>query len=415
MAWLDFLRRSETRTVTGPKVYSEDFWSAIGLDVGTAAGVTVTIETALRVPAVSCAVNFIAETVASLPLDYYRRDRSGNRVDGTGPLLALVKDAANDELTSFEWRKGLLLGKLTGGRGLCYIERNERGQAVSFWPMDPAKTTVKRDGFSRLYEYRDGRVQTYRADEVIDLTFMLKSDGVCHRGPITMGRDAIGLAIAATEYGAKFFNGGGVPPFALTGNFQSGKAMQAAADDLARAVKKAKGENRLALALPAGIELKPFGANPEDSQLVEIKRFCIEEVARIYSIPPTFLQDLTHGTYSNTEQQDLHFVKHTLLHHVRQFEQELNLKLFGRSNRNHYLEFNVDGIMRGDFKTRMEGWAQGVQNGIIQPNEVRRAENWPDAAGGDRLFMQGATVPIDQAGTKSNANGATDGTGGNQA
>jgi len=110
-------------------------------------------------------------------------------------------------------------------------------------------------------------------------------------------------------------------------------------------------------------------------------------------LPPVFLQDLTHGTFSNTEQQDLHFVKHTVKRWVEQTEAEMNLKLFGR-NSAQYVEFNVDGLLRGDFKTRMEAHATSIQNGIRTPNEVRDIENLPPMDEGDNLMIQGATVPI---------------------
>jgi HK97 family phage portal protein len=106
------------------------------------------------------------------------------------------------------------------------------------------------------------------------------------------------------------------------------------------------------------------------------------------------LQDLSHGTFSNTEQQDLHFVKHTIKRWVEQFEQELNLKLFGWNSHSRYVEFNLDGLLRGDFKTRMDGYAQGIQNALITPNEARRRENMPDQPNGDNLLIQGATVPL---------------------
>jgi len=106
------------------------------------------------------------------------------------------------------------------------------------------------------------------------------------------------------------------------------------------------------------------------------------------------LQDLSNGTYSNSEQQDLHFVKHTLKRWIEQIEQELNLKLFGRGNNSRFVEFNVDGLLRGDFKTRMEGYAIGIQNALLKPNEARRAENRPDDSEGDELLIQGATVPL---------------------
>jgi HK97 family phage portal protein len=190
-----------------------------------------------------------------------------------------------------------------------------------------------------------------------------------------------------------------VPPFAVTGNFQSPGAMKRAADDLHEAVLKASKEERQALVLPLGLDIKEIGASPDKMQFVELKRFLVEEVARIYSMPPNFVQDLSKGTFSNTEQQDLHLVKHTLRRWVTQIEQELNLKLFGRSSTVQFVEFNLDGILRGDFKTRMEGYAQGIQNSVLKPNEARRRENLPDDPDGGRLLVQGATVPLGSQGT----------------
>jgi len=128
-------------------------------------------------------------------------------------------------------------------------------------------------------------------------------------------------------------------------------------------------------------------------QLIELQRFCIEQIARIYSLPPVFLQDLSNGTYSNVEQQDLHFVKHTLRRWIEQTEQEMNLKLFGRES-NKEVRFNVDSLLRGDLKTRMEGHATSIQNGIKTPNEVREIEGLDPQESGDDLMIQGATVPI---------------------
>jgi len=128
-----------------------------------------------------------------------------------------------------------------------------------------------------------------------------------------------------------------------------------------------------------------------------LQRFSIEQIARIYNLPPIFLQDLTHGTFSNTEQQDLHFVKHTVKRWVEQTEAELNLKLFGRGSA-YFVEFNLDGLMRGDLATRMQAHATAIQNGIRTPNEVRKIENLPPLPGGDDLMIQGATVPLTSQG-----------------
>jgi HK97 family phage portal protein len=312
-----------------------------------------------------------------------------------GGLAAILHDAINDGMSSFEWRKYSFDQVFTGGRSFTFIERNAQGRVINLWPLIPERMTVKMTGWQRRYEYRDGsRTHEYEASEIIDIPFMLKSDRLSHRGPIMANRDAIGLAIAATNYGSKFFQNGGVPPFAVTGKFQSGAAMQRASDDFAESVVRASQKERQALVLPDGLEIKPLGSDPDGMQLVDLKRFCIEEIARVYSLPPTFLQDLTHGTFSNTEQQDLHFVKHTLKRWVEQTEQELNLKLFGRGNTRQFIEFNVDGLLRGDFRTRMEGYAVGIQNGVITPNEVRRRENMPDDPDGDVLLVNAASVPI---------------------
>lgn len=379
-----------------------------GLESMASAGVVVTVESALTVPAVFGAVNFLAGTLAGLPLNLYKRS-GDNRDKVKSKLSTLLHDAVSDEMSSFEWRKHIFEQVFTGGRAFTFIERNTLGEPINFWPLDPSGVTVKRSAGKKTYVYREGSKTTiYQAAEIIDIPFMLKADGLSHRGPLGTGKDAIALCIAATRFGAKFFDNGGVPPFAVTGNFQSGKSMERASSDFLDAVRKAAKDKRQALVLPTGLEIKSIGVDAEKSQLVELKRFGIEEISRLYSLPPIFLQDLTHGTFSNSEQQDLHLVKHTIKRWAEQFEQELNLKLFGRGNNKFYAELNLDGLLRGDFKTRMEGYGQGVQNGILKPNEARRKENLPDDPDGNQLMIQGATVPIATQAATGGSQGGND-------
>lgn len=405
MALLDLFRFRraapvEPRSIENPRVpvSAGDFWERFGMPGWgvSASGIAVNTTNALGVPSVSAAVNFLSGTMASLPLHAYRRSRKNGRERVRGPLAAILQDAANEEMSSYAWRRSVFDAVFTGGRSVSFIEKTAGGDVLNIWPLDPASLEIKRADGRKTYTYRDGpRTVTYRADEVIDIAFMMEPDGVRHRGPIALHSDVIGMAIAATQYASKFFQNGGVPPFAVTGNFQSGAAMDRAADDLDKAVRKGAKEKRQALVLPTGLEIKPIGADPNKSQMVETHRFLVEQVARIYSLPPVFLQDLTHGTFSNTEQQDLHFVKHTLLRWVDCFEQELNLKLFGRASQSMWVEMSVDGLLRGDFKTRMDGYATAIQHGVMQPNEARALENRPtDDPAGDRLYMQGAMVPL---------------------
>jgi HK97 family phage portal protein len=369
--------------------------NALGL---SAAGVTVTTDTAMGVPAIWGAVNFLSSTLASFPLHVYRR-RGDDRDRVRGDIVRMLNEAPNDELTSYQWRKNLWTNVFTGGRGFTFIERGGNSVPKFLWELDPVAMRVRRVDGRRRYEYRDGSKQlVYEARDIIDIPFVLKPNGVDHRGPIASNKDVVGLAIGATQYASKFFQGGGVPPFAVTGNFVSAGALQRAAEDLAEAVKKAAKEQRQALVLPSGLDIKPIGADPEKAQLIEAHRFIIEQIARIYSLPPLFVQDLSKLSYSNAEQQDLHLAKHTLTGWQKQFEQELNLKLFGRTSNVQFVEGSMDAILRGDFKTRMEGHARAIASGVATPNEARRLENRPDMPGGDRLYMQGAMMPIEALG-----------------
>lgn len=375
---------------------ASNFLELIGVTGTSAAGITVTTENALGIPAIFAAVNFIPGTLAGLPLNLYKRTDAGRERVTDTPLARLLHDAVNDETSSFEWRKHMFEQVMTGGRGLTFIERDSAKRPMNFWALDPTKTTIKRINGRKIYEYREAgqKIKKYEANEIIDIPFMLKADGLSHRGPISTNRDVIALGIAATNFGSKFFDNGGIPPFAVTGPFQSGGALGRAAEDFQVAVRKAANEKRQALVMPSGFEVKSLGADAAKSQLVELKRFLVEEYARIYSLPPNFVQDLTNGTFSNTEQQDLHLVKHCIKRWVEAFEQETNLKLFGRDNREFFVEMNMDGLLRGDFVTRMEGYAKAIQNGTMTPNEARRMENRPDDAAGNVLMIQGATVPI---------------------
>lgn len=399
-----FGRKREARNLENPQipVSSEALVQLFGLNGSSASGEVVTIESALGVPAVWAAVNFISGTIAGLPLMVYRKT-DGGRKRVTDPLAEALHSRVNDGLSSFEWRKWLFEQVLTGGRGLTFIERAPSGKVLNLWPLDPTVTTVRRIDGRKVIEYRDGSVtRRYEASEVIDIPAMLKPDMIGHRSPIIANRDVIGMAQAMAKYGGSYFLNGGVPPFAVTGPFQSEAALRRAADDMEAAVRKSAKEKRQALTLPAGLEIKPIGADPQKSQMVEAQRFVIEQIARIYSLPPVFLQDLSHGTYSNTEQQDLHLTKHTIKRWVEQFEQELNLKLFPRGSK-VYAELAIDGLLRGDFKTRMEGYAQAIQHGVLAPGEAREMENRERLAGDDRLFMQGAMMPIDSLGQQTGA------------
>lgn len=363
----------------------------------SATGEEVSPERALGVPAVWCAVNFIAGTIAALPLQLFKGDGEDRELAKADPLYSILHDVVNDDqLTSFKWRKMAMTSTLLTGRSFTFIERNKAGRPMNLWPLEPGKTTVKRVDGRTSYEYRQtqSKAVAYTASEIIDIPFLLHADGVCHENPTARLKTALALAIAMEVYAAKFFQNGGVPPLSMQGPVASGPAMQRTKEDVLNAVKRSNKENANVLYIPTGFDLKPVGFNPEQGQLTEARLFQLQEIARIYDLPPIFLQDLSKGTYTNTEQQDLAFVKHTLTQWLELWEQELNAKLFSRRNRQSFVEFNVDGLLRGDFKTRMDGYASAINNAQMTPNEARRMENRPALPNGNQLLIQGATVPL---------------------
>jgi HK97 family phage portal protein len=370
-----------------------DFLRVFGLE----ATASVSMEQALGVPAVWAAVNFIAGTVAGLPLHVYDKTETGKRrvrATGANPSVSMLHDAVNDSLSSFQWRYDMMVGVLTEGRFVTYIERNERGQPVNLFPLPNASVKMLPNGRKEYTHTAGGRSKTYPQEDVLDITFMLHSDLLRHRSPLRQCAVAIGKAVNANDYGSKLFKNGGLPAFTLQGPFGTEKSAARAAENVAEATKEAARRGGNVLAIPIGHKLEPLGSDPEKMQLVETQRFAVEEVARIYSLPPTFLQDLSRATFSNSEQQDLHLVKHTMKRWLEQLEAEMNLKLFGRGSR-RIVEFNLDGLLRGDYKTRMEGNATAIQTGQLTPNEARSLDNREPMDGGDRLFIQGATVPLD--------------------
>lgn len=379
-------------------------WRAIMGEWNSVAGVTVSSQTAIEVPAVWCAVNFLSDTIAALPLQVFKKGEKGRETLDNDPLYGILHDAPNEEWTSFSWRKYSMVNVLLTGRSYTFIERNKAGRVMNLWPLDPVNMEVERRDGRKRYIYRDsGNTHTYASTEIVDVPFMLGHDGLCHIDPVQKLRGAIGLSIALEQYAQKFFANGGVPPLALYGPMPSPGAAARAALDVQDAVKAANAERRNVMIMPSGHELKPVGVDPQKSQMEEARRMQIEEIARIYGIPPIFLQDLTHGTFSNTEQQDLMLAKHTLTHWLKAWEQELNLKLFSARNRTKFCEFNLDALLRGDFQTRLEGYAKGIQNAIYTPDEVRKMENWPAQGGeAEKLHIQGATVPLGMQSTVNN-------------
>jgi HK97 family phage portal protein len=362
--------------------------------------------TALGVPAIWAAVDTVAGSIASLPLHVYRNTADGPVPADGDPVYSLLHTVVNDDLlTTSQWRRWVITRLMLEGRAVCWIERNGANKAMNIWPLDLSTVTIKKvDGrtvYERKRKTRNAKTglmeDTFAAVDVLDFVWTLKADGFSHINPIQQHRNAIGLTIACERYAASNFASGGVPPAVATMPAGSPAAMDRAATEISNRLKSGARNRDPVMTLPTGVEIKAIGLNHTQQQMIEARKLQITEIARIWKIPPSFLQDLSTGTFSNVEQQDLAFVKHTLMPWLTMIEQELNAKLFGRKSTN-YAEFNTLGMLRADLKTQAESLRSLTTAGVYTINEARAYLGKAAIKGGDQPLIQGAMVPLNMAG-----------------
>ena len=359
----------------------------------------VTVDTALEVPAVLAAVAFLSKALASLPLHAYRE---GVDEPLGGDIEMVLNEAPNPEWTSFGWRQYFWQQVFTGGRGPTWIER-QGSKVIGLWPLDPNLTTVFRRNGRRFYRF--GSVE-YPASDIIDVPFMLKANQLDVVSPIYKGRKAIGLALAMNNFAATFFGNGGVPPLVLEGPLPESKdAFKRAMDQIKRSIELARQSAQSFFGIPPGHKLTPLQIDPAKGQMTEARTFQLQEIARLYQMPPVFLQDLTNNTFTNAEQQDLQLIKHTLLHWAIALEQELSLKLFGQRRRARQIRHDMTAAWRGDFKSWTEALARAIGTAQLTPDEARRLNGRGPKPEGDKLYIQGATVPLGTVPTQMGHNG----------
>ena len=376
----------------------------------SSAGKTVNERTAMQMTAVYACVRILAESIASLPLHVYRQGPNGSHVKAEDhPLFFLLHDEPNPEMTSFIFRETLMTHLLLWGNGYAQILRNGKGEVMGLYPLLPNKMSVERDEKGQLY-YRytrnDQEPPTMEGNTVILLPENvlhipgLGFDGLVGYSPISMTKNAIGLAMAAEEYGSKFFANGAAPAGVLE-HPNVIKDVSKLRESWNSTFGGTSNAGKIAI-LEEGMHFSPISMSPQDSQLIETRKYQLDEIARIFRIPPHMVGDLDKSSFNNIEQQGLEFVKYTLDPWVVRWESALSRALLNRQEKRCYeIRFNVDGLLRGDYKSRMEGYAVGINNGFMCPNDARRLENMdliPEEKGGDNFLVQGALVRLEDAG-----------------
>ena len=382
---------------------------------GTTAGKPVNEHTAMQMTAVYSCVRILAETLAGLPLHVYKYNDSGGKEKYLKhPLYKLLHDEPNPEMTSFTFRETMMSHLLLWGNAYAQIIRNARGEVIALYPLMPNKMTVDRDINGRLFYLYQRSVEDSPTLGKESLVYLdpsdvlhipgLGFDGLVGYSPIAMAKNSIGLAMATEEYGAKFFANGAAPGGVLE-HPGTIKDPQKVKDSWNAAYQGSTNSHRVAV-LEEGMKYQPIGISPEQAQFLETRKFQINEIARIFRIPPHMLADLEKSSFSNIEQQSLEFVKYTLDPWVVRWEQNMCRSLLMESEKpTVFIKFNVDGLLRGDYASRMSGYATARQNGWMSANDIRELENLdriPVELGGDLYLINGAMTKLQDAGAFAN-------------
>ena len=369
----------------------------------SAAGKAVNPRTAVQMTAVYSCVRVIAETVASLPLHVYQYTEKGSEKALAHPLYRILHDEPNGEMTSFILRETMLAHLLLWGNSYCQILRDGRGRVIGLYPLLPDKMLVDRNSQGVLtYEYttRDGGIARLRPEDVLHIPG-LGFDGIIGYSPVALQKNAIGLGIAAEEYGSRFFSNGATPAGVLT-HPNTVKNPTALRESWNAAYGGSAHSGQGAI-LGEGLKVERSSMPHKDAEVLESRKFQVAEICRIYRVPPHLVGDLEHATFSNIEHQAISFAMHTIRPWLVRIEQSMNKALFPeREKESYYVRFNIDGLMRGSYKERMEGYAIGRQNGWLSADDIRELENMnplPEGAGGSTYMVNGNMVPITAAKT----------------
>lgn len=377
---------------------------------GSTSGKSVTERSSMQMTAVYACVRILSEAIAGLPLHLYRYKEGGGKEQAVDTnLYRLLHDEPNPEMTSFVFRETLMTHLLLWGNAYAQIIRNGKGEVVALYPLMPNKMSVDRDEKGQLYytysraneeaATMTGNTVTLKPSDVLHIPG-LGFDGLVGYSPIAMAKNAIGMAIACEEFGAKFFANGAAPSGVLEhpGTIKDPAKVR---DSWNSTFGGSANSGKVAV-LEEGMKYTPISISPEQAQFLETRKFQINEIARIFRVPPHMVGDLEKSSFSNIEQQSLEFVKYTLEPWVVRWEQALARALLSANEKpTYFFKFNLEGLLRGDYQSRMNGYAIARQNGWMSANDIRELENQdriPAEEGGDLYLINGNMLPLNKAG-----------------
>ena len=374
-------------------------------------GERVDEKSAMQIATVYACVRLLAETVAGLPLHLYRSKDGGSAKERAmdHPLYKLLYRQPNPEMTSFSFREVMMTHLLLWGNCYAQIIRDGKNGVLGLYPLLPENIEIDRDDKGQIFyiyhAYTDEKPGEnnkdiyFRRDEIFHVPG-LGFNGLVGFSPIAMMKNALGTTLAVEKYGSSFFKNGAQPSGVLEhpGVLKDPSKIR---ENWSAVYGGANNAHKVAV-LEEGMQYKAISLPPEDSQFLSTRQFGVNEICRIFRVPPHMVQDLEHATFSNIEHQSIDFVVHTLTPWLVRFEQAIVKDLLMEEEQDEYFpKFNVDGLLRGDYQSRMQGYATGISNGFLSPNDIHRLENWdliPAEKGGDDYYLNGGYVKLEDAG-----------------
>lgn len=367
---------------------------------------TITNAKALTLTAVWSAIRLLSESVSTLPISVYTRESNGDKLEDTNsPIYKLLKFKPNFYQDKVSFLEYVMLSILTDGNSYVQIVRNNSGTPIQLLPINPTEVTVVTNNNELFYQVDSGSVLD--SSDVLHIK-TLTDDGITGISPVQQCAKSLKWSEHLEDFANTFFSNGAKPSSILqTEKALSDSALQRLKTSFNNNYSHLKNSNSTII-LEEGLTFKPISLSPDQAQFLASREFSIAEVSRIFRVQPHLLMDLTKSSFNNIEMQSQEFLTYTLMPYINRIETQMNLKLF-RTNElgNTYVEFNVNGLLRGDAKTRNEAYKTAITNGYMSINEVRRKENLNSIEGGDKHFMQMNMTTIEKIGTDADENTAS--------
>ena len=381
LTWFNNSKKKQTRSILS----SPNSWlSSVFTGAATASGQKVTTDSALRQPAVFACVRVISEDVASLPCKIYQKNSDGNRTSiSSHPIAKLMQLTPNPEMSSFTFKETMTAHVLTHGNAYAEIEHNGAGEVVALWILLPEKMQIKVIEGNIVYEY-DNKMRL-SSDKVLHLRG-LGHDGIMGYSPIQYCKETIGISAAMEQSGGSFFANSSRPSGVLS---HPAKLSEDASRRLRQGwdgMYSGSGNLGRTAILEEGMQWKGLSIPHSDAQWIEARQFALQDIARMYRVPPHMIGDLSRSSFSNIESQQISYMQQTIMPWLRRWEQEINRKLIGGDG-SLYAEFMAEEILRGNTSERFDAYKTARESGWMSVNEIRERENLNKIEGGDSYIQ----------------------------